>query len=1762
MMKAELSGGVVDTAWMEPKNHKGPRASKCRNLFPKNGIAKDGHILCKICGDKASGFHYGVFSCEGCKGFFRRTIRHQLTYKPCDTPGQCLIMRISRTRCQYCRLQKCISTGMSHEAVRLGRCPKKARPESSSFFMLPKTQHGGVDLDKQLKTEQMVLYIHEAYKTALRGYGNISNNPSVFETNTCPSGATSSSDDVKRVIYTQYVPSVVRFITNMANQIPQFLDMSTDDQRALIKGCILEVAFVHDSTHVNLTDALWEDTKLHFSLRKESLPEMGAIGDVFERYWRILSKVSIMALTDVEVSILCALLILCPDREGLSAVRYLENLQTELAMALKCQLILSHSGDKPARAFHRLVDVITELRGVSTLYLDAILGARVDKDTARVVDGEVTRVLEEGDAGATRREPASSGAVGGAASVSVSVSASASQMFSEEEEEDVEEEGESREPGLLWPGAGGKRGGREREVFDDEDMGDDNQNSRLSEWSEKSEAKSNSTCGVEDREDSNMSTQREEAEVDRFSIGLYTSSGLNRDGLLHRDQGKKEEEDSLLTEGTDISMDELSVGCEIKDQKINSDSRQSESHFEEACAKLQRFEIKENDTGHAPRLNGDRDKLSLYESEQGKFFPHRDANSQERSTRAADFHATLLDGRSSSPGKATRKRSATFSVGCKRAQKCWRMCTPDSPLARPSSAPAAKGEPLVKGAPPMRSKSMSHVGAAAAKKTKTPVVRLSSLVPSPASRSKSFSQGDRAINRSALKAKAGWKKAILQEQQYDPHDPHDPHDTLLARCPRISALIMEPDVAVGQSYGALAQSGQYGADTRVCPEVKADGRLRNKQVRNVGPSSSGSAGENLPRAGGAKPHSGLVRQLFSTRPGEISQAYMVSSHGLNDSTQQGKSNFDTLNVNQPMGRAKMVQDQQSLRTTDHFTQSNRPRSNTWSAVAGDGSVHPHPRMSWSRQPRTVAGGFHITQEQSTTLNSGEAFHAPRPTGFSHPGNFKTTMTEKHSSKALHGAQSDYSVQNYPYKTLAAVGSEGSVPQDPSTLSQMLPPQGVRDLRTSFQANHDEEMRWENQDHRFTHRRNTLPSRPIRSRTSTVRFSPLCQEPTPHGCEKSGAQVSLSSHTQHTQSHSQSGPFVHSSDAGNTQASASGVPYSHVHSAGTNHQTKTLYTLLQPHQVYPTRGEMDNRFYHSGVAGASPTRDLGTSWSSPLAPHQRSASFSHGSRSDSQSHYSQRRSTYTSSRRGLQPASQSNQAEDGVFRRQPAQNSLSSSASSSLSSIWSLGSSSSSASHGPYYHPGHTSYPSSPDSGVSDVPLDMSCPARTHGAKSSSIPPKDTDTCGREATVAADKQFHTTASSASAVHMDQNATQKAHSSIDLVSPQHLTFSSNTRSCSPLNRQSSPHLGQASSASISQSTLPINPKSTYMNKTVTSGQTAQDRFYVGDERSYPVNHQFVPSPTSAFNLTRHATSKANNSNNTNASADRGGNTPLNEHISRSPHSHQSNYNAPPQSQSSSSHHSSSENVGWSNGKVLAASDVPLSASTKPSPKVYISPDQEVQNLSMRSKFQQFRSAPPSPSGQLHSSHPNFSGHSSGPRGRRDLERFGAYSSHSCNGFVGSDGSRPSDFSTIGSTFSTKRFTHEANFSEAASNPGSNSDTIYESDSLTLREKLRLRLNPKATELRNAEEQTSGVLERANPESSAVNPRLSSGQARKDLQPGMGSVEETWNPPVCRPRSQTFAGRPREDRLSRTNIERLLRQAPSKSYLLQQPNDQHQQ
>ncbi|XP_029697216.1 nuclear receptor subfamily 2 group C member 1 isoform X2 [Takifugu rubripes] len=88
----------------------------------QSGLVKPVVEYCVVCGDKASGRHYGAVSCEGCKGFFKRSIRKNLVYT-CRGSGECAINKLHRNRCQYCRLQRCIALGMKQDSVQCERKP-------------------------------------------------------------------------------------------------------------------------------------------------------------------------------------------------------------------------------------------------------------------------------------------------------------------------------------------------------------------------------------------------------------------------------------------------------------------------------------------------------------------------------------------------------------------------------------------------------------------------------------------------------------------------------------------------------------------------------------------------------------------------------------------------------------------------------------------------------------------------------------------------------------------------------------------------------------------------------------------------------------------------------------------------------------------------------------------------------------------------------------------------------------------------------------------------------------------------------------------------------------------------------------------------------------------------------------------------------------------------------------------------------------------------------------------------------------------------------------------------------------------------------------------------------------------------------------------------------------------------------------------------------------------------------------------------------
>ncbi|XP_044766459.1 knirps-related protein-like [Coccinella septempunctata] len=76
---------------------------------------------CKVCGEPAAGFHFGAFTCEGCKSFFGRSYNNLGSISECKNNGECVINKKNRTACKACRLRKCILVGMSKSGSRYGR---------------------------------------------------------------------------------------------------------------------------------------------------------------------------------------------------------------------------------------------------------------------------------------------------------------------------------------------------------------------------------------------------------------------------------------------------------------------------------------------------------------------------------------------------------------------------------------------------------------------------------------------------------------------------------------------------------------------------------------------------------------------------------------------------------------------------------------------------------------------------------------------------------------------------------------------------------------------------------------------------------------------------------------------------------------------------------------------------------------------------------------------------------------------------------------------------------------------------------------------------------------------------------------------------------------------------------------------------------------------------------------------------------------------------------------------------------------------------------------------------------------------------------------------------------------------------------------------------------------------------------------------------------------------------------------------------------
>ncbi|XP_069784651.1 nuclear receptor subfamily 2 group F member 1-A-like isoform X1 [Narcine bancroftii] len=271
-------------------------------------------VDCVVCGDRASGKHYGQFTCEGCKSFFKRSVRRNLSYI-CRSSRDCQIDQFHRNQCQYCRLRKCLKVGMKREAVQRGRIPA-AQPNPGDLSLSVGEQLNGGNISGLIS----LLLRAEPYPTSR--YSTQYNLMSID--NICELAA--------RLLF-----SAVEWARN----IPFFPELQVSDQVALLRLSWSEL-FVLNAAQSSLPlhmAPLLAAAGLHVT--QMSADRVVTFMDQIRAFQDQVEKLKFLQVDSAEYSCLKAIALYTPDASGLSEPVHIESLQEKiqecLAEYVRCQ---------------------------------------------------------------------------------------------------------------------------------------------------------------------------------------------------------------------------------------------------------------------------------------------------------------------------------------------------------------------------------------------------------------------------------------------------------------------------------------------------------------------------------------------------------------------------------------------------------------------------------------------------------------------------------------------------------------------------------------------------------------------------------------------------------------------------------------------------------------------------------------------------------------------------------------------------------------------------------------------------------------------------------------------------------------------------------------------------------------------------------------------------------------------------------------------------------------------------------------------------------------------------------------------------------------------------------------------------------------------------------------------------------------------------------------------------------------------------------
>ncbi|XP_004070508.1 retinoic acid receptor gamma-A isoform X3 [Oryzias latipes] len=303
---------------------------------------------CFVCQDKSSGYHYGVSSCEGCKGFFRRSIQKNMVYT-CHRDKNCQINKVTRNRCQYCRLQKCFEVGMSKEAVRNDRNKKKK--DVKEEMVLPESYELSGELEELVNK---VSKAHQETFPSLCQLGKYTTNSSSDHRVQLDLGLWDKFSELS----TKCIIKIVEF----AKRLPGFTTLTIADQITLLKSACLDILMLRICTRYTP-----EQDTMTFSdgltLNRTQMHNAG-FGPLTDLVFAFAGQLLPLEMDDTETGLLSAICLICGDRMDLEEPEKVDKLQEPLLEALKIYA-RRRRPNKP-HMFPRMLMKITDLRGIST----------------------------------------------------------------------------------------------------------------------------------------------------------------------------------------------------------------------------------------------------------------------------------------------------------------------------------------------------------------------------------------------------------------------------------------------------------------------------------------------------------------------------------------------------------------------------------------------------------------------------------------------------------------------------------------------------------------------------------------------------------------------------------------------------------------------------------------------------------------------------------------------------------------------------------------------------------------------------------------------------------------------------------------------------------------------------------------------------------------------------------------------------------------------------------------------------------------------------------------------------------------------------------------------------------------------------------------------------------------------------------------------------------------------------------------------------